>query len=103
MCWGRGCDVIQDLARGRSSLVTAAESGSVVSMQPAPWPEPDPQVAAAIAAKYRGSRPRPLAVLIRGHLGEGREEEEFSAASGLPGRPGGSPRRLAPLSALSRA
>jgi hypothetical protein len=30
----------------------------------------DPQVAAAIAAKYRGKRPRLLAVLIRDRLGE---------------------------------
>ena len=31
-------------------------------VQPAPWPEPDPQIAAAIAAKYPGKRARPLAV-----------------------------------------
>jgi hypothetical protein len=33
-------------------------------VQPVPWPEPDPLIAAAIEAKYRGKRPRPLAVLI---------------------------------------
>src|SRR5258708_35251979 len=103
MCCGRGCDVIQKLARGRSSLVTAAELGSVVSMQPAPWPEPDPQVAAAIAAKYRGSRPRPLAVLIRDRLGEWLEDEQFAAAFGIRGRPGWSPSRLALVSVLQRA
>jgi hypothetical protein len=39
-------------------------------VQPAAWPEPDPQIVAAIAAKYRGKRPRPLAVLIRDQLGQ---------------------------------
>jgi len=84
-------------------LVTAAESGYVVSMQPAPWPEPDPQVAAAITAKYRGSRPRPLAVLIRDQLGEWLEDEQFAAAFGIRGRPGWSPSRLALVSVLQRA
>ncbi len=72
-------------------------------MQPAPWPEPDPQVAAAIAAKYRGSRPRPLAVLIRDQLGEWLEDEQFAAAFGIRGRPGWSPSRLALVSVLQRA
>jgi hypothetical protein len=40
------------------------------AMPPAAWPEPDPQIAAAIAAKYRGKRPRPVAVLIRDRLGQ---------------------------------
>src|SRR6266849_5351590 len=84
-------------------LVTAAESGYVVSMQPAPWPEPDPQVAAAITAKYRGSRTRPLAVLIRDQLGEWLEDEQFAAAFGIRGRPGWSPSRLALVSVLQRA
>ena len=26
-------------------------------LQPAAWPEPDPQIAAAIEAKYQGKRP----------------------------------------------
>jgi hypothetical protein len=39
-------------------------------LPPAAWPEPDPQIAAAIAAKYRGKRPRPVAVLIRDRLGQ---------------------------------
>src|ERR1022692_5004166 len=34
--------------------------GYVMCMQPAAWPEPDPLIAAAIAAKYSGKRPRPL-------------------------------------------
>jgi hypothetical protein len=41
-----------------------------MSMHPARWPEPDPQIAAAIAAKYRGKRPGPLAVQIRDRLGQ---------------------------------
>jgi hypothetical protein len=38
-------------------------------VQPVPWPEPDPQIAAAIAAKYSGKRLRPLAVQVRDRLG----------------------------------
>ena len=56
--------------------------GYAMSMQPAAWPEPDPQIAAAIAAKYRGRRPRPLAVLIRDQLGQWLDDEEFRAAFG---------------------
>jgi hypothetical protein len=42
-----------------------------MSMQPVLWPEPDPQIAAAIKAMY-GSRKteRPLAVEIRDRLGQ---------------------------------
>jgi transposase len=72
-------------------------------MQPVAWPEPDPQVAAAIAAKYRGSRPRPLAVLIRDRLGQWLEDEQFMAAFGTRGRPGWSPSRLALVTVLQRA
>jgi transposase len=72
-------------------------------MQPVSWPEPDPQVAAAIAAKYRGSRPRPLAVLIRDRLGEWLGDEQFAAAFGIRGRPGWSPSRLALVSVLQQA
>src|SRR5260370_857277 len=47
-------------------------------MHAAPWPEPDPQVAAAIEAMY-GTRktPRPLAVLIRDRLGQWLRERGF--------------------------
>ena len=72
-------------------------------VQPVAWPEPDPQVAAAIAAKYRGKRPRPLAVLIRDHLGEWLGDEDFAAAFGIRGRPGWSPSRLALVTVLQRA
>jgi transposase len=74
-----------------------------MSMQPVVWPEPNPHVAAAIAAKYRGSRPRPLAVLIRDRLGQWLEDEQFAAAFGVRGRPGWSPSRLALVTVLQRA
>ncbi len=72
-------------------------------VQPVPWPEPDPQIAAAIAAKYRGKRPRPLTVLIRDRLGEWLHDEDFAAAFGIRGRPGWSPSRLALVTVLQRA
>ena len=72
-------------------------------VQPVPWPEPDPLIAAAIEAKYRGKRPRPLAVLIRDRLGEWLGDEDFAAAFGIRGRPGWSPSRLALVTMLQRA
>jgi transposase len=72
-------------------------------VQPASWPEPDPQIAAAIAAKYPGKRPRPLAVLIRDRLGQWLQDEQFAAAFGARGRPGWSPSRLALVTVLQRA
>src|ERR1019366_814686 len=74
-----------------------------MSMQPAAWPKPDPLVAAVIAAKYQGKRPRPLAVLIRDRLGEWLHDEDFAAAFGIRGRPGWSPSRLALGTLLQRA
>src|SRR6266699_4961739 len=72
-------------------------------MHPAAWPEPDQQIAAAIAAKYRGKRPRPLAVLIRDRLGQWLGDQDFAAAFGTRGRPGWSPSRLALVTVLQRA
>jgi transposase len=72
-------------------------------MQPAAWPEPDPLVAAAIAAKYQGKRPRPLAVLVRDRMGQWLDDEDFAAAFGVRGRPGWSPSRLALVTVLQRA
>src|SRR6266536_568999 len=77
--------------------------GYVMCMQPAAWPGPDPQIAAAIAAKYRGKRPRPLAVQIRDRLGQWLEDEAFAAAFGTRGKPGWSPSRLALVTVLQRA
>jgi len=72
-------------------------------VQPEPWPEPDRQIAAAIAAKYRGRRVRPLAVQIRDRLGEWLHDADFAAAFGIRGRPGWSPSRLALVTVLQRA
>ena len=72
-------------------------------VQPAPWPEPDPQIAAAIVAKYPGKRPRPLAVQVRDRLGQWLEDEEFAAVFGIRGKPGWSPSRLALVTMLQRA
>ena len=72
-------------------------------VQPASWPEPDPRIAAAIAAKYPGRRPRPLAVQIRDRLGQWLEDEQFAAVFGTRGRPGWSPSRLALVTVLQRA
>jgi transposase len=72
-------------------------------VQPVAWPEPDPLIAAAIAAKYRGKRPRPLAVQIRDRLGQWLADEDFAAAFGIRGRPGWPPSRLALVTVLQRA
>ncbi|MGH3237495.1 MAG: transposase [Streptosporangiaceae bacterium] len=75
-----------------------------MSMQPAVWPEPDPQVAAAIGAMYGSrKRERPLAVEIRGRLGQWLADEDFAAAFGIRGRPGWPPSRLALVTVLQRA
>ena len=65
------------------------QNGYVMSMQPAAWPEPDPQIAAAIAAMY-GSRKteRPLAVEVRDRLGQWLADEDFAAAFRGPGGAG---------------
>jgi hypothetical protein len=58
-------------------------------MQPVSWPEPDPRIAAAIAAMYGARKAeRPLPVLIRDRLGEWLEDEKFAAAFGTRGKPG---------------
>ena len=55
-----------------------------MSMQPAPWPEPDPQVAAAIAAMYGSrKRERPLAAEVRDRLGQWLADEDFAVAFGI--------------------
>ena len=58
---------------------------------------------AAIAAKYTGKRPRPLAVQIRDRLGEWMGDEDLAAAFGTRGRPGWSPSRLVLVTVLQRA
>ncbi|MGH3292140.1 MAG: IS1182 family transposase [Trebonia sp.] len=76
-----------------------------MSMKPAAWPEPDPQVGAAVRAMYRGSRKTepPLAVAVRDRLGEWLHDEDFASAFGVRGRPGWSPSRLALVTVLQRA
>lgn len=72
-------------------------------MQPVPWPDPDPVVAAAIGAMY-GSRKTepPLAVTVRDRLGEWLHDGDFAAAFGIRGRPGWPPSRLALVTVLQR-
>jgi transposase len=72
-------------------------------VQPASWPEPDPRIAAAIAAKYTGRRTRPLAVQVRDRLGQWLEDGQFAAVFGTRGRPGWSPSGLALVTVLQRA
>jgi hypothetical protein len=73
-------------------------------MQPVPWPEPDLQVAGAIAAMYGARKTeRPLAVVIRDRLGQWLADEEFAAAFGSRGKPGLPPSRLALVTVLQRA
>jgi hypothetical protein len=75
-----------------------------MSMQPAVWPEPDPQIAAAITAMYRNRKTDPpLPVLVRDRLDGWLADEEFAAAFGVRGRPGWSPSRLALVTVLQRA
>jgi transposase len=74
-----------------------------VSVQPQPWPEPDPQIAAAIRAMYRGKREAPLAVQVRDRLGELFPDDQFADAFERRGRPGWSPGRLALVTVLQKA
>jgi transposase len=75
-----------------------------MSMQPVPWPEPDPQVAAVIGAIYGSRRTeRPLAVTARDRLGEWLGDAAFAAVFGVRGRPGWSPSRLALVTVLQQA
>lgn len=72
----------------------------MVSVQSLLWPEPAPEVAAAIRAMYSGKRQAPLPVQIRDRLGELFSDVEFAAGFGIRGRPGWSPGRLALVTVL---
>ncbi|MFI9275721.1 IS1182 family transposase [Kitasatospora sp. NPDC052896] len=74
-----------------------------MSVQPQPWPQPDPQIAAAIRAMYRGKRETPLAVQVRDQLGELFPDAAFADAFGRAGKPGWSPGRLALVTVLQKA
>src|SRR6266853_6312082 len=78
-------------------------SGYVMCVQPVPWPEPDPQVVAAVAAMYRGRREGPLPVVVRDQLGEWLADEQFAGAYGKRGKPGWPPGRLALVTVLQMA
>ncbi|HEY0700079.1 MAG TPA: transposase [Micromonospora sp.] len=73
-----------------------------MSVQPMPWPEPAPEVAAAVRAMYRRREP-PLPVVVRDRLGELFPDAEFTAGFGVRGRPGWSPGRLALITVLQMA
>lgn len=73
-----------------------------MSMRPEPWPEPDPQVAAAVRAIYR-RKEFPLAVQVRDMLGELFPDDRFLDLFGVRGKPGYSPGRLALVSVLQAA
>jgi hypothetical protein len=67
----------------------------VVSVVPRPWPQPAPEIVAAVAAMYQGRRERPLPVLVRDRLGEWLADGQFAGAYGVRGKPGWPPGRLA--------
>ncbi|MGH3565805.1 MAG: transposase [Pseudonocardia sp.] len=73
-----------------------------MSVQPQSWPEPTPEIVAAVRATYRRGRP-PLPVTVRDRLGELFPDAEFAAAFGVRGRPGWSPGRLALVTVLQMA
>ena len=74
-----------------------------MSVQPRPWPEPVPEIAAAIRAMYGGRREMPLPVQVRDQLGELFADAEFAAAFGARGKPGLSPGMLAMVTVLQKA
>jgi hypothetical protein len=74
----------------------------MVSARPQPWPEPVPEIVAAIGAMYGGKREKPLAVQVRDRLGELFPDAEFATAFGQRGRPGWSPGCLALVTVLQR-
>ena len=73
-----------------------------MSVQPRSWPEPAPEVAAAVRAAYRRREP-PLPVVVRDRLGELFPDAEFAPGFGVRGRPGWSPGRLALVTVLQMA
>lgn len=74
-----------------------------MSVQPRPWPEPVPEIAAAIRAMYSGRREVPLPVQVRDQLGELFSDTEFAQAYGSQGKPGFPPGLLAMITVLQKA
>ncbi len=73
-----------------------------MSMRARPWPEPAPEIVAAVRGMYRG-REVPLPVAARDQLGELFADEQFAQAFGVRGRPGWSPGRLALVTVFQMA
>jgi transposase len=73
-----------------------------MSVQPRSWPEPAPEIVAAVRAAYRRREP-PLPVTVRDRLGELFPDAEFAPGFGVRGRPGWSPGRLALVTVLQMA
>jgi transposase len=71
----------------------------LMSVQPRSWPEPAPEIVAAVRAAYRRREP-PLPVAVRDRLGELFPDAEFAPGFGVRGRPGWSPGRLALVTVL---
>src|SRR4051794_21551187 len=65
----------------------------LMSLQPRAWPEPAPEVAAAVRATYRRRQP-PLPVTIRDRLGGAFPGGEVAPPVRARGPPGGSPGRV---------
>lgn len=74
-----------------------------MSVQPQPWPQPDPQIVAAVRMMYSGRREAPLAVQVRDRLGELFPDAAFADGFGRAGKPGWSPGRLALVTVLQKA
>jgi transposase len=74
----------------------------LMSVQPRSWPEPAPEIVAAVRAAYRRREP-PLPVAVRDRLGELFPDAEFAPGFGVRGRPGWSPGRLALVTVLQMA
>ncbi|MFD5514201.1 IS1182 family transposase [Streptomyces sp. NPDC127051] len=71
-------------------------------MSPRSWPEPSPEIAAAVRKIYARKEP-PLAVAVRDQLPEVFPDTEFSGAFGTRGRPGISPGLLALVTVVQMA
>ncbi len=73
-----------------------------MSMSPRSWPEPSPEIAAAVRKIYARKTP-PLAMAVRDQLPEVFPDAEFSHAYGTRGRPAFSPGLLALVTVLQMA
>src|SRR5260221_622114 len=74
-----------------------------MSVQPQPWPQPTPEIVAAVRSMYRGKRERPLPVMVRDQLGEWLSDEQFAGAYGKRGKPGWPRGRLALVTVFQMA